>query len=87
MGYESNNGRKNKMTFLEHKRENIKTLTSSTKNEGTTSEGTLQRHQWKLFLSIQPTTKTLNGKKKMVNNSYLLFLFIEYLSFQKFIII
>ena len=31
------------MAFLEHKRENIKTLTSSTKNEGTMSEGPLQK--------------------------------------------
>ena len=42
-----------KWHFLEHKREKIKTLTSSTKNEGTISEGPLQKHRWKLLLSIQ----------------------------------
>ena len=65
------------MTFLEHKREEIKTLTSSTKNEGTMSERPLQKHRWKLLLSIQLP------KISMVNNSYLLFLFIEYLEFSK----
>ena len=41
------------MTFLERKREKIKTLTSSTKNEGPMSEELLQKHRWKLLLSIQ----------------------------------
>ena len=74
------------MAFLEHKRENIQILIFSMENEGTMSEGPLQKTPVET-LAITPTTKTLNSKKQMVNNSYLLFLFIEYLEFSNVITI